>query len=65
MIGVVFLAAPVFESRGVVCGSLSMGIPKPRYTGGLGKQMAKELMAACRELSTTLEVAGYIHEKPR
>ncbi len=65
MVGVVFLAAPVFDTRGIVCGSVSMGIPKPRYTERLGKQIAKELKAACRELSTTLEVAGYIHEKPR
>jgi len=62
IVGAVFLAAPIFDSRQSVCGSISVGIPKPRYSAKLGKEIANQLKESCRRLSASLEAAGYIHE---
>jgi IclR family transcriptional regulator, KDG regulon repressor len=61
IVGAIFLACPVFDAGGAVCGSVSVGIPKPRYSAELGKKIAEHLKDACRRLSGTLEAGGYIH----
>ncbi|MGH9937995.1 MAG: IclR family transcriptional regulator, partial [Blastocatellia bacterium] len=61
IVGAVFLAAPVFDARQNVCASLSVGIPKARYSAELGKKIAEHLKDAARRLSETLGSAGYAH----
>lgn len=61
IVGAVFLACPVFDSHKAVCGSISIGIPKPRYAAELGKRIAEQLKDACQRLSATLEAVGYVH----
>jgi DNA-binding IclR family transcriptional regulator len=61
IVGAIFLACPVFDSHEAVCGSISVGIPKPRYSAELGKRITEYLKDACRRLSTTLEAMGYRH----
>jgi DNA-binding IclR family transcriptional regulator len=61
IVGAVFLACPVFDAHQAVCGSISVGIPKPRYSAELGKRIAEHLKDACRRLSETLEAVGYTH----
>jgi DNA-binding IclR family transcriptional regulator len=55
-------ACPVFDAYKAVCGSVSVGVPKPRYSAELGKKIAEHLKDACRRLSETLEAVGYIHQ---
>ncbi len=59
--GAVFLAAPVFDSRARVCGSISIGMPKVRYLPRVATKLVDHLKAACRDFSDRLKVAGYIH----
>jgi len=61
IVGAVFLAAPVFDARQNICASLSVGIPKARYSAELGKKIAEHLKDASRRLSETLESVGYTH----
>jgi len=61
IVGAVFLACPIFDAHKAVCGSVSVGIPKPRYSADLGKKIAEHLKDACRRLSETLEAVGYTH----
>ncbi|MGH9768119.1 MAG: IclR family transcriptional regulator [Blastocatellia bacterium] len=61
IVGAVFIACPIFDSHRAVCGSLSVGIPKARYSAELGKKIADHLKDACRRLSETLEAVGYTH----
>lgn len=61
IVGAIFLACPVFDAHQAVCGSLSVGVPKPRYSAELGKKIAEHLKDACRRLSESLEVMSYIH----
>lgn len=61
IVGAVFLAAPVFDAHNEVCGSVSVGVPKPRYSAELGKKIAEHLKDVCRRLSETLEAVGYTH----
>lgn len=62
IVGAYFLAAPVFDAERAVCGSISIGLPKPRFTTALGRRMAAQLTTACTRLSETLGAAGYVHE---
>jgi DNA-binding IclR family transcriptional regulator len=62
IIGAVFLAAPVFDSADVVCGSVSIGLPKSRYTGHVRKGMADGLRQCCRRISADLKAAACFHE---
>ncbi|MGH9839222.1 MAG: IclR family transcriptional regulator [Blastocatellia bacterium] len=62
IVGAIFLAAPLFDAEHNVCGSISVGIPKPRYSAKLGTEIADHLKDACRRLSDVLEAAGYVHE---
>lgn len=61
IVGAVFIACPVFDSHKAVCGSASVGVPKPRYSAELGKKIADHLKNACRRLSDALEAVGYTH----
>jgi DNA-binding IclR family transcriptional regulator len=62
IIGAIFLGAPVFDARRAVCGSLSIGIPKARYSGALGREIAAGLIDACQRTSAALAQIGYVHE---
>jgi IclR family acetate operon transcriptional repressor len=59
--GAVFIACPVFDAHNAVCGSVSVGVPKARYSAELGKKIADHLKDGCRRLSETLEAMGYVH----
>lgn len=65
IVGATFLAAPVFDSGRAVCGSISVGVPKPRYSAALGRRIAVRLKDTCRRLSEALEATGYVHEGHR
>jgi IclR family acetate operon transcriptional repressor len=60
IIGAVFLAAPVFDSRQQVCASISLGFPKARGTGDLTEAIAVHLKDACRRFSDMLRATGYV-----
>jgi DNA-binding IclR family transcriptional regulator len=62
IVGAIFLACPVFDAHKAVCGSVSVGVPKPRYSAELGKKIAEHLKDACQRLSASLEAVGYIHQ---
>jgi IclR family transcriptional regulator, KDG regulon repressor len=61
VIGAAFLAAPVFDSRERVCGSISVGVPKVRLSPALAGDIASYLPDACRRLSEKLGETGYVH----
>lgn len=58
--GAVFVAAPLFDSRGAPCGSLSIGIPKSRCSDPLIDQLAADLIDVCRRLTVRIEAAGLV-----
>jgi len=62
IIGALFLAAPIFDAEGMICGCISIGIPKARYSAPVGRQIVTRLKDACTRLSATLAEAGYVHE---
>ena len=62
IVGAIFIAAPVFDGQQSVCGSISIGIPKPRFTPLLGKQIIGQLKDSCQRLSSALATAMYVHE---
>ena len=62
IVGAVFLAAPVFDAERAVCGGISLGVPKARYSATLGRRIATQLVESCARLSETLANAGYVHE---
>ncbi|MPZ20493.1 MAG: helix-turn-helix domain-containing protein [Luteitalea sp.] len=61
IVGAVFLAAPIFDVEPHVCGAISIGIPKARFSATLGRAMAAALKDTCARLSETLAAAGYTH----
>ena len=63
IVGAVFLAAPIFDANRSVSGSITVGIPKARFSNGLRKIVAGHLVDACRRLSEMLQSLGY--ESPR
>jgi IclR family transcriptional regulator, KDG regulon repressor len=60
-VGAAFLAAPVFDSRERVCGSISVGVPKVRFSPALAEDVTLYLLDACRRLSEKLGATGYVH----
>jgi DNA-binding IclR family transcriptional regulator len=62
IVGAVFLAAPVFDAERAVCGGISLGVPKARYSATLGRRITTQLVESCARLSETLGNAGYVHE---
>jgi DNA-binding IclR family transcriptional regulator len=63
IVGAVFLAAPFFDEHSVISGSITIGMPKARYSDRLQKIVSAHLVDACRRLSNTLSSLGY--EAPR
>ena len=61
ILGATFLAAPVFDARGRVCGSISVGMPKVRYLPPLSIKLIEHIKEACRDMSGRLKAAGYVH----
>ena len=61
IVGAVFLAGPLFDSAERVCGSISVGVPKARYSAELEARIADRLMEVCRKLSHELRATGYVH----
>ena len=62
IVGAIFLAAPIFDATGSISGSISIGLPKPRYSAHLGERIAAELKQCCRRISDELKAAGYVHQ---
>ncbi|MBV9083561.1 MAG: IclR family transcriptional regulator [Acidobacteriaceae bacterium] len=60
--GAIFIAGPLFDSTGAICGSISIGLPKPRYSTQIGERIKAELKQACRRVTDVLEAAAYVHE---
>lgn len=65
IVGAVFMAAPVFDAERVVCASISVGVPKARYSPAGGRRLAEHLRSACARLTEALQVAGYTHDDRR
>lgn len=61
IVGAVFLAAPIFDATDAICGSISIGLPKPRYSADLGKRIAAQLKQCCQRVSGDLKAAAYVH----
>ncbi len=61
VIGAAFLAAPVFDSREHVCGSISVGVPKVRFSPALAEDVTLYVQDSCRRLSERLGEMGYVH----
>ena len=65
IVGAIFLAAPVFDAERGACASISVGVPKARYSPAAGRRLAVHLKGACDRLSEVLRVAGYTHDDRR
>jgi IclR family KDG regulon transcriptional repressor len=65
IVGAIFLAGPVFDAERAVCASISVGVPKARYSPANGRRIAGHLQAACGRLSEALQIAGYTHDDRR
>jgi DNA-binding IclR family transcriptional regulator len=61
VVGAAFLAAPVFDSRFRVCGSISVGVPKVRFSPAFAEDITSYLVNACHRLSEKLDETGYVH----
>ncbi len=62
--GAMFIAAPFFDAPGGVCGAVSLGLPKLRYSEKSGGRIVKELKVCCDSISRALKASGYLHDKP-
>ena len=62
IVGAIFLAAPVFDAEHAICASLSVGVPKARYSPAVGRRIAPHLRTACTRLTEALQLAGYTHD---
>ena len=65
IVGAVFLAVPIFDAESSVCGAISVGVPKARYTPVIGRRIGERLTAGTSDLSSLLHAAGYVHEDCR
>jgi IclR family acetate operon transcriptional repressor len=65
IVGALFLAAPVFDAAHNVCGAISLGVPKARYSAALGRKIVAQLRESCARLNVALEAMGYLHEDVR
>jgi DNA-binding IclR family transcriptional regulator len=59
--GAIFLGAPFFDATGSVSGSVSIGIPKPRYSRELGGRIAAGLKQCCGRITESLKAVNYTH----
>ncbi len=55
------VAASVLDSWVCECGSISIGVPKVRFSPALAEDMALYPVSACRRLSGKLGETGYVH----
>jgi len=62
IVGAIFIAGPIFDAERIVCGSISVGIPKARYTPALGRAITVRVKDSCARLSASLAQVGYLHE---
>jgi DNA-binding IclR family transcriptional regulator len=62
IVGAIFIAGAIFDAEHAVCGSISVGIPKARYTPALGRTIAAKVQDSCARLSASLVQVGYLHE---
>lgn len=62
ILGAIFLAGPVFDASEHICGSISIGIPKARYSAKLGERIIDQLVSSCRSLSEALKAVYYLHQ---
>ncbi len=62
IVGAIFLAVPFFDSSRSVCGSISIGVPKPRYSAKVGDRIIAQMKDSGRRLSEVLSAVGYVHE---
>jgi IclR family transcriptional regulator, KDG regulon repressor len=60
--GAIFLAAPLFDARRDICGAVSVGVPKARFSAALGRAITVALKSNSARLSETLALAGYVHQ---
>ena len=65
IVGAVFLASAVFDAQGRVCGSISVGVPKPRCSASVRRAIAARLKDVSSRLSGELASVGYVHEPAR
>lgn len=61
VVGAIFLAAPIFDAERTVCGAITLGIPKARYTAALRRRVTAGLKEICERLSDALAEARYVH----
>jgi DNA-binding IclR family transcriptional regulator len=57
--GAVFVAAPFFDATSAVSGSITVGIPKARFTERLQKAIPVHVKDICQRFSRTLTSLGY------
>ena len=57
IVGAIFIAGAIFDAEHAVCGSISVGLPKARYTPAVGRRIASHVKDSCARLSASL-VAG-------
>jgi IclR family acetate operon transcriptional repressor len=62
ILGAIFIAGPIFDAKREICGSISIGVPKPRYSAKLREQVIAHLIDTCKRLSEALLVVQYFHE---
>jgi IclR family acetate operon transcriptional repressor len=62
IVGAIFIAGAIFDAEPAICGAISVGIPKARYTSALGRTIAGRVRETCARLSASLVQAGYLHE---
>lgn len=60
--GAVFLAAPLFDAGRQVCGAISIGVPKARFSSALGRAMAAALKDTCARLSEAIALVGVTYD---
>jgi DNA-binding IclR family transcriptional regulator len=65
IVGAVFLAAPIFDADRNACASISVGVPRARYTPAIGRRIGEHLKAGCARLSEVLHAGSYVHEDCR
>ena len=62
IVGAIFIAGAIFDAEHAVCGSISVGLPKARYTPAVGRRIASHVKDSCARLSASLVQVGYLHE---
>ncbi len=60
--GAIFFSCPIFDARHDVCGAVSIGIPKARFTATAGRAISMALKSAGARLSETLTLSEYVHQ---